>query len=166
MPESFDGGCTCGHVRYQMQDTPITVHGCHCRWCQRQSGSAFAINAVIESDRVVLLAGAVEETMIPSPGGKGQLMVRCPKCQVTVWSHYFFGGYREAFKFIRVGTLDDPDRFPPDIHIYTSTKQPWVVLPPDANVHEEYYDAKEHFSPESLERRAAVLKTATRNMEE
>lgn len=161
----FDGGCTCGHVRYRMSSGPLIVHGCHCTWCQRQSGTAFATNAIIEADRVSLLQGEVEEMMIPSPGGKGQLMARCPKCRVTVWSQYYFGGYRKYFKFIRAGTLDDPTAMPPDVHIFTSTKQPWVILPPEHKVVEEYYVTEETWSPESLERRAALVKVAVRDKE-
>lgn len=164
-PAHHDGGCTCGHVRYRMNSGPLIVHGCHCRWCQRQSGSAFAINAIIESDRVDLLKGEVEEMMIPSPGGKGQLMARCPKCRVTVWSQYFFGGYRKYFKFIRVGTLDDPDQMPPDVHIFTSTKQPWVIIPPGDKVVAECYVTEDTWSDESLRRRAALAKVAVADPE-
>ena len=161
----FDGGCTCGHVRYRMSSGPLIVHGCHCTWCQRQSGTAFAINAIIESDRVSLLQGDVEEMMIPSPGGKGQLMARCPKCRVTVWSQYYFGGYRKYFKFIRAGTLDDPTAMPPDVHIFTSTKQPWVLLPPEHKVVAEYYDTRETWSADSLARLDVLMETMVKEKE-
>ncbi len=161
----FDGGCTCGHVRYRMSSGPLIVHGCHCTWCQRQSGTAFATNAIIESDRVSLLQGDVEEMMIPSPGGKGQLMARCPKCRVTVWSQYYFGGYRKHFKFIRAGTLDDPTAMPPDVHICTSTKQPWVLLPPEHKVVAEYYDTRETWSADSLARLDVLMETMVKEKE-
>ena len=161
----FDGGCTCGHVRYRMSSGPLIVHGCHCTWCQRQSGTAFATNAIIESDRVSLLQGDVEEMMIPSPGGKGQLMARCPKCRVTVWSQYYFGGYRKYFKFIRAGTLDDPTAMPPDVHIFTSTKQPWVLLPPEHKVVAEYYDTRETWSADSLARLDVLMETMVKEKE-
>lgn len=61
-----DGGCTCGHVRYRMTSNPIFVHCCHCTWCQRETGSAFAVNALIEADRVQLLQGTVEIIDTPS----------------------------------------------------------------------------------------------------
>jgi len=124
-----DGGCACGHVRYRIKSQPLIVHCCHCSWCQRQNGSAFAVNALIETDRVELLQGDVAEVTVPSRSGKGQRIARCPNCQVAVWSHYLIlsGGIGDAFRFIRVGTLDDPGSMPPDVHIYTSSKQPWVT---------------------------------------
>ena len=127
---SFEGGCDCRAVRYRLRSRPMFVHCCHCRWCQRETGSAFALNALIETDRVELLQGEVELVDTPSDSGKGQLIARCPRCRIALWSHY--GGGGNVVSFIRVGTLDNPDAFPPDIHIYTSSKQPWVVLPTGA----------------------------------
>ncbi|WP_395685385.1 GFA family protein [Caenimonas koreensis] len=149
-----EGGCDCRKVRYRMESRPMFVNCCHCRWCQRESGSAFAINAMIEADRVTLLAGTPEVIDTPSASGRGQRVSRCPHCKVAVWSNY--SGAGASVHFIRVGTLDNPDVLPPDIHIFTTTKQPWVVLPPDVPVMDEYYDANAHWPPESLERRAAL----------
>ncbi|MGB5690005.1 MAG: GFA family protein, partial [Woeseiaceae bacterium] len=139
--------------------SPLIVHCCHCSWCQRQNGSAFAVNALVEADRVHLLQGDVVDVEVPSPSGANQRISRCPKCQVAVWSYYlvFYGGIGERVRFIRVGTLDDPGRLPPDVHIYTSSKQPWLVLPEDALAVEEYYVSKEVWPKESLERLAALL---------
>lgn len=154
--ESFscEGRCTCGFVRYRMSSRPLFVHCCHCRWCQRESGASFALNALIEADRVELLAGEVEVIDTPSQSGKGQKISRCPRCRVAVWSNYAGGG--DAVRFIRVGTLEEPDRLPPDIHIYTESKQPWVILPPGARAVPQYYRASEFWPQESLERRAAL----------
>ncbi len=157
MESAFEGGCTCRAVRYRMSTRPIVVHCCHCRWCQRESGAAFAINAMIESGRVELLQGEVDVVLTPSNSGKGQKIARCPTCRVAVWSNYAGGG--DVLRFVRVGTLDEPDRLPPDIHIFTSSKQPWVVLPPGMPAVAAYYDAKERYPEESLERFAAVLAT-------
>ena len=151
----YDGGCTCRQVRYRMTSKPMFVHCCHCRWCQRQSGAAFALNAMIEADRVEVLEGEVEVVHTPSPSGKGQKIARCPKCRIAVWSNYAGGG--DAIRFVRVGSLDDPDRFPPDIHIFTASKQPWVELPPGTPAVPEFYKAGEMWPKESLERRAAVM---------
>ena len=159
--QSYDpalcGRCTCGAVRYRMTGMPLFVHCCHCRWCQRETGASFALNALIEADRVVLLRGEPEIVVTPSNSGEGQKIARCPKCRIALWSNY--AGAGDALRFIRVGTLDDPDGFPPDIHIFTSSKQPWVVLSPTIPAVAEYYDAKEHWPPASLERRAALLAT-------
>ena len=151
-----DGRCACGAVRYRITGKPIFVHCCHCRWCQRESGAAFALNAMIEADNVTLLAGEPETVPTPSQSGRGQKIVRCPACRVAVWSHY--AGAGEKVCFVRVGTLETPDALPPDIHIYTSTKQPWVVLNDDIPAVPEFYNPKEIWSAESQARfRAARI---------
>src|SRR5689334_1863442 len=159
MPEnsalSFEGGCTCRAVRYRMTDTPLFVHCCHCRWCQRETGASFALNAMIEADRVVLSSGPIERIMTPSNSGKGQEIARCPTCRIALWSHY--AGAGDKVCFVRVGTLDDPDRFPPDIHIFTASKQPWVVIPAAAAAVPEYYERNKYWPKASLERRRALL---------
>jgi hypothetical protein len=154
-PEVFEGGCTCRQVRYRMASRPMFVNCCHCRWCQRETGSAFVINAMIEADRVTLLAGQPEMIDTPSLSGKGQKIWRCPTCKVAVWSNY--GGGGDKVRFVRVGTLDNPDAMPPNAHIFTMSKQPWVVLPQGVPVFEEYYNSKELWSKESLERRTALF---------
>jgi hypothetical protein len=153
--DSFEGRCTCGQVRYRMTSKPMFVHCCHCRWCQRETGTAFALNALIESDRVELLAGAPEVVDTPSNSGRGQKIWRCPNCRVALWSNY--GGGGDKVRFIRVGTLLDPDRLPPDIHIYTMSKQPWVVLPPGAAAVDEYYVSCKYWPEDSLARRRALF---------
>ncbi|HEY3809288.1 MAG TPA: GFA family protein [Steroidobacteraceae bacterium] len=153
-----EGGCDCRAVRYQLPSAPLFVHCCHCRWCQRETGSAFALNAMIEADRMSLLCGAPEVVATPSNSGKGQLISRCPVCRIALWSNY--AGAGNAVHFVRVGTLDDPDRFPPNIHIFTSTKQPWVILPANVPAVPEYYDRRRHWPTESLERRERLLAKA------
>ena len=153
--QTFEGGCTCRAVRYRMTSTPLFVHCCHCRWCQRETGSAFVLNALIEADRVVLLRNAPEPVMTPTLSGKGQRIWRCPTCRVALWSNY--AGAGDKFNFVRVGTLDEPDRLPPDIHIYTESKQPWVILPPDVPAVPEYYSRTKYWPEDSLARRRAVV---------
>jgi hypothetical protein len=137
-----------------MSSRPLFVHCCHCRWCQRETGSAFALNALIEADRVELQSGTPDVVDTPSNSGKGQKIARCPKCRVALWSNY--AGAGELVRFVRVGTLDNPDLLPPDIHIFTSTKQPWVVLAADTPAVTEYYSASEMWPAASLERRRAI----------
>lgn len=151
----IDGGCTCRTVRYRMVTAPLFVHCCHCRWCQRETGASFALNAMIEADRVELLQGSPEVTDTPSNSGKGQKIYRCAACRVALWSNY--AGSGDAVRFVRVGTLDDPDALPPDIHIFTSSKQPWVVLPEGIPAVPQYYDRKIYWPAESQERRIALL---------
>ena len=150
----MEGGCTCRAVRYRLTSKPLFVNCCHCRWCQRETGSAFAINAMIEADRVELLQGAPEIVPTPSLSGKGQKIARCPRCRVALWSNY--PGAGDAVRFVRVGTLDDPDACAPDIHIFTASKQPWVVLPPGAPAVEEYYDREKYWPAASLARWKAL----------
>jgi hypothetical protein len=150
-----EGGCDCRTVRYRMQTAPLFVHCCHCRWCQRETGASFALNAMIEADRVTELATPPELVDTPSDSGSGQLIARCPKCKVAVWSHY--AGSGPLVKFVRVGTLDNPDLLPPDIHIFTASKQAWVVLPQGTPAVPAYYEREEHWPAESLARRAALL---------
>jgi hypothetical protein len=156
----FEGHCTCNLVRYRMTGRPLFVHCCHCRWCQRETGSAFVLNAMIEADRVELLQGEVEIVPTPSESGKGQKITRCPKCHVALWSNYSGGG--DAVRFVRVGTLDEPDQFPPDIHIYTMSKQPWVILPAGVPAVPEFYELDKQWPKESLER-LAILRAVRRN---
>lgn len=152
---SFEGRCTCGAVRYRMTSAPLFVHCCHCRWCQRETGASFALNALIEADRVVLTSGAPEVVDTPSNSGRGQKIARCPHCRIALWSHY--AGAGDALRFVRVGTLAEPDRWPPEIHIFTASKQPWVVLPPGTPAVTAYYDSDLHWPAESLARRKALL---------
>jgi hypothetical protein len=151
----LEGGCDCRTVRYRMESTPLFVHCCHCRWCQRESGASFALNALIESERVTLLAEKPELVDTPSQSGMGQKIARCPKCRIALWSHY--AGAGPLLSFIRVGTLEDPAALPPDIHIFTASKQPWVVIPRGMPAVPEYYDREKYWPPASLERRRALL---------
>lgn len=153
--EVLEGGCDCRSVRYRMMGRPLFVHCCHCRWCQRESGSAFAINAMIEADRVEIIQGTPDVVNTPSSSGKGQKISRCPNCRIALWSNY--AGAGDAVRFVRVGTLDEPDRLPPDIHIFTASKQPWFELPAGTPAVPEYYDREQYWPKESLVRREAML---------
>ena len=155
----MEGGCDCWAVRYRMETDPLIVHCCHCRWCQRETGSAFALNAMIEADRVVLVKGEPELVTTPSASGKGQVIARCPACRIAVWSNY--AGNGPFLRFVRVGTLDTPDALPPDVHIFTASKQPWVVLPGGARAYPEYYRREEVWSAEALARYSALLPAIT-----
>jgi hypothetical protein len=150
-----EGGCDCKAIRYRMTSRPLFVHACHCRWCQRETGAAFALNAMIEGDRVLNLMQPPDMVDTPSDSGAGQQIARCPTCKVAVWSNY--AGSGPVVKFVRVGTLDNPDLLPPDIHIFTSSKQPWLTLPPGTPAVPAYYALKDHWPEAALERRKAYL---------
>ena len=150
-----EGGCDCRLIRYRLESRPLIVHCCHCRWCQRETGASFALNAMIESDRVTNLGAEPELIHTPSASGLGQKIARCPNCRVAVWSHY--AGSGPVTKFMRVGTLDNPDLLPPDVHIFTASKQPWVAIPEGSPAFEAFYDRETLWPPQSLARRNALL---------
>lgn len=149
-----EGGCDCGKVRYRMLREPLIVHCCHCRWCQRETGASFALNAMIEADEVINLGNEPEVVLTPSNSGVGQRIARCPDCKVAVWSHY--AGSGDLTKFVRVGTLDNPDVLPPDVHIFTASKQHWMTLPENAQSYAEFYDRKNVWGQDSLNRFEAL----------
>jgi len=152
--DGLEGGCACGAVRYRLEASPMFVHCCHCRDCQRQTGSAFVLNALIETDRITLLTGDPEPVPVPTDSGRPHDIWRCRACRTAVWSDY---GRRAGLRFVRVGTLDDPAALPPDVHIYTRTKLPWIALPPGVPAFEAYYDSKILWPAASLKRRRRVL---------
>ena len=155
----MDGGCTCGEVRYRLATAPMIVHCCHCSWCQRETGTAFATNAVIESDRLEVTAGTPEYVATPSASGKGQEIARCPTCRVALWSHY--AGSRRLTSFVRVGTLALPGACPPDVHLFTSTKADWVILPAGVPAFAGFYPSTQGvWSEEARARWKAVRGTA------
>jgi hypothetical protein len=154
MPDGLEGGCTCGQVRYRLRSAPLFVHCCHCKDCQRQTGSAFVLNALIETDRVERLSGDPTLFPMPTDSGRPHDAARCSGCGSAVWSHY--GGVK-TLTFVRVGTLDEPAALPPDVHIYTRSKLPWIVLPSRVPAFEAYYDSKTLWPAESLVRRRAIF---------
>jgi hypothetical protein len=151
-----EGGCSCGVVRYRLQSDPLFVNCCHCLDCQRQTGSAFVINLLIEADRVELLEGAPQAVEVPRDDGSRQQILRCPACQVAVYSHYG----RPEIAFVRGGTLDEPSAVSPDAHIYTRSKLPWVRLPDDVPAFDAYYDSKTLWPDASRARLRAAISNA------
>lgn len=148
----FDGGCACGEVRYRLASEPLFVHCCHCLNCQRQTGSAFVVNALIEADRVQLRAGDPRVVPAPRDDGTAQRVWRCPSCEVALFSQYS----RTDVHFVRAGTLDDPAALAPDVHIYTRSKLPWVRMPGGVPAFEVYYEMNDWWPATSLERFAAL----------
>lgn len=152
MSTKLEGGCACGEVRYRLASEPLFVHCCHCLNCQRQTGSAFVVNVLIEADRVELLSGEPVPVAVPRSGGKKQRIWRCPTCQVAVYSQYT----SPRIRFVRAGTLDDPASVEPDVHIYMRSKLPWVVLPDGVPAFRTYYDTEKLWPAASLQRLAAL----------
>ena len=154
MSESLEGRCACGAVRYRLTSAPMFVHCCHCLDCQRQTGSAFVLNAIIEADRIALVAGEPKPVAVPTDSGRPHDIHRCPACQTAMWSDY---GRRPNYRFVRIGTLDAPTALAPDVHIFTRSKQPWVRLPDGARAFDVFYELEQEWPAESLARRHAAL---------
>lgn len=152
MASQPEGGCACGTIRYRLESEPLFVHCCHCLNCQRQTGSAFVINLLIEAERVEMVAGTPQPVDVPRDDGSVQRIFRCPSCQVAVFSEYG----RPGVRFVRGGTLDDPSAVKPDVHIYTRSKVGWVALPAETPAFEVYYDSKQLWPADSLRRLEAV----------
>jgi hypothetical protein len=150
----MNGHCACAAVRYRLTTEPMFVHCCHCLDCQRQTGGAFVINALIETDRIEVIAGAPMPVAVPTNSGRPHDIHRCPDCQTALWSNY---GGRPSLRFVRVGTLDEPHTIVPDVHIFTRSKVPWVTLPEGTPAFEVYYDMATLWPKASLDRRRAIL---------
>lgn len=157
MSETFEGSCHCGAVRFRLMSRPMFTHCCHCRDCQKQTGGAFAINALIETSRIEMLKGEPVACSMRTESGRPHDIYRCDACGVALWSDY---GRRRYLSFVRVSTLDRADEIEPDVHIYTRSKLKWVAIPDGARAFEEYYDMKQEWPPDSLERRKAASDAA------
>jgi len=129
------------------------VNCCHCSDCQRQVGSAFVINAIIEEDRIELQSGEIAPTTMPTDSGRPHDVYRCAACGTTLWSDYG----RRPFRFVRATTLDDRAALKPDAHIFTRSKLPWVQLPDDQPAFDVFYDLESQWTPEARARRRAAL---------
>jgi hypothetical protein len=148
-----EGGCACGAIRYRLQSDPLFIHCCHCRNCQRQTGSAFVINLMIEASHVEMVAGAPQPVEVPRDDGNTQRIFRCPTCQVAVYSEYG----RPEVRYVRAGTLDQPSEVTPDVHIFTKSKVSWLTIPESTPAFEVYYDMEALWPAASLERLNAIL---------
>ena len=154
MSVTREGGCACGEVRYRLTSDPLFTHCCHCLNCQRQTGSAFVINLLIEVDRVELLSREPQPVEVPRDDGSTQRIYRCPACQVAVYSEYG----RPEVLFVRGGTLDQPSGITPDVHIFTKSKVGWVTLPNGVPAFEVFYERKDLWPAASLERLEAITR--------
>lgn len=149
------GRCVCRAVSYRVLARPLFVHCCHCTWCQRETGSAFVINALVER-REIEHDGVLQEVVTPSASGAGQRIIRCVHCRVALWSHYQFAEVGEHVAFVRVGTLEDASEIRPDVHIFTVSKLPWLRLEDDVPVLPEYYRRQELWPEPSRARLRAL----------
>ena len=152
--EKYSGACGCGQLTYQLASAPMFVHCCHCQECQTQTGSAFVLNAIIETDQVHV-DGKRTEHGFPTPSGKGQIITRCADCGTAISSRYMVR--LGKMTYIRVGTLSNPAECPPDVQIFTSSKQPWVPLSSAIPSFEEFYNFKEVWPEHAYVRMQALF---------
>lgn len=153
---SLLGRCACGTVEYELTAPPLFVHACHCRDCQRHTGSAFVVNAMVLARDLRVEKGALSPWPAPAAKGNKHFIHRCMLCQGAVWSSY--GGKATAMVYLRACTLDDAAALPPQAHIFTRTKLPWVLLPKDIPAFKTWYDRDKLWPPDSLARRAEAAK--------
>ena len=151
--DAHTGSCFCGAVQYRLTRDPMFVHACHCRDCRKQTGGPFAINGLIERDAVELIAGQPVRHEQKTGSGKPHDIWRCETCGNAVWSDY---GRREVMVFIRVATLDDPERCPPDVHIFTRSALPFTEIPDEARQFRVFYDMRAEWPAAALERFEAL----------
>ena len=153
--KTLEGACGCGAVRYRLTDEPIFVNNCHCRLCQRQTGTGSAVNAFIESDRLEHLSGEITEHEFTTGSGGTQIVIRCATCGTPLWSHYPRIGRKAAG--VRAGTLDDPSAVRPDAAIFVVDRPAWAALPDGIPAFEKYYDQADVIPPERFARLKALL---------
>lgn len=154
MSNIMDGSCACGKIRFRLKAKPMFVHCCHCTDCQRQSGSAFALNAIIENDNIERLTDEPTPFSVPTTSGRPHDIYRCAHCHTAVWSDY---GRRPNYRFVRIGTLENAAFVQPDVHIFTRSKQAWVRLPDGARAYEAFYELESTWPSDSLQRRKAAV---------
>ena len=158
MSETREGGCGCGHVRYQVEGEPIFVNNCHCRQCQQQTGGTSVVNAFYENERVSVTSGSLSEHIVAAGSGGPHVICRCSECGMAMWSFYPRMG-RLALG-LRVGTLDDPASLTPNAAIYVADKMPWVTLPEGIPHFDAYYDYRELLTPDQVARMDALIAKA------
>ena len=115
----FLGGCLCGAVRYETTAEPVNQRICHCRICQKAIGAAFNARVLMR----------ITDVAISGPIGtfhSSEALERgfCQRCGSTVFSRRMSAGIMG----LTVGSLDDPSVFAPDMHFWTSSKQPWLKI--------------------------------------
>jgi hypothetical protein len=151
--ETVAGGCVCGEVRIAVRGRPIVVHGCHCRFCQAASGSAFAVNLMLETAQVAVTAGRTQQISRQAELGAHTRHV-CPNCRTELFGHHPMLGPDIAF--VGAGVLDRPGGYAPDVHCFTRSKYDWVVLPAGVPAFEGNYDMAAVWSDEAKARVAKL----------
>jgi hypothetical protein len=134
MPDAvLTGGCQCGAVRYAIAGTPVRLYVCHCRECQKQSGSAFGMSLIVCRAAFVVTQGAAQSWLRKADSGRTMLCHFCAVCGSRLWHA------RDGMDTVSVkaGSLDTPMDFTRAVHIWTSRKVPGLKLRQDAEQYAE-----------------------------
>ncbi len=128
MPAPFSGGCLCGAIRYESRAEPLFSINCHCRDCQRTTGTAYAPVLAVPRDALRISQG--EPTYYTSQSDSGETVSRgfCPECGSGIFSKL---SANPDIVGLKAASLDDPSWFRPTVDIYTDSAQPWDVMNPD-----------------------------------
>lgn len=119
------GGCQCGNIRYTLKAPPLTLYCCHCTECQRQSSSAFGMSMRVGLADVEVIGKMARHTRSKTESGSALVCEFCPSCGVRLFHR------REAYEAdlsLKAGSLDDTSWLVPAGHIWTGSKQKWVVI--------------------------------------
>ena len=152
---TYSGRCSCGEVIYSIFDIPIFTHACHCSLCQRYTASAFVVHSAIETNNFSLVSGKLIDTPGPSGSGSMHRVYRCNTCFDQIYSHYNFVE-NNGVLILKTTTLDNPNIFPPQAHIFLKNKLDWVKIDQDTPKFKGMYKREDVYSRESLKRRRLV----------
>tara|TARA_B100000579_G_scaffold278075_1_gene230015 strand:- start:122 stop:604 length:483 start_codon:yes stop_codon:yes gene_type:complete len=156
--EKLKGGCICGQVKYYITEKPLFTQACHCKDCKVLTGSSYVVNSSV-LENTLFVEGEVSSTELKAGSGASCKTYFCNKCGA-----YVYADYDSAFKrlTLRTKTLNNPENFPPQVHIFTKDKDPWLNLSKDVTCFEEMYDPKKIWPEESLKRYSKYLKDSSK----
>ena len=152
--QSLTGGCICGQVKYQIIDKPLFTQACHCKDCKVLTGSSYVVNSSI-LENTLIVEGEVSSTELKAGSGASYKTYFCTKCGNYVYADYDSAVGRLT---VRTKTLDNSEKFPPQVHIFTKDKDPWLNLSEDVICFKEMYDQKKTWPEDSLNRYNEYLK--------
>jgi hypothetical protein len=120
----YEGGCHCGASRYHCTSEPELTFYCHCRDCQRTTGSPYSMELMVADDGFEI-EGSLSSYVVTGDSGKPVTRWFCSACGSGI---YLESAADPGYVFLKVGSLDDASWVKPDVHIYTAAKQPWTHI--------------------------------------
>ena len=150
------GRCACGRVSYKIKEDPLFTYACHCKDCQRTTGSAFVVHLIL-AERDFEIEGDTRSATVPSGSGAGCDLHYCAECGIYVWCRYLY--HQVPVLAVRGGTLDDTNAVRPQAHIFTRNMQSWFRLPEGVPSFKNGIDRNEAWSADSLKKYNALANT-------